>query len=126
MFLLNLAMGSSLKFPFANAKRNGAVMHSTRHCRAPDHVLIDIPEPNVTHTSPIRDSTGHVTTEPAVADTRDVASEGPDSECLQLRHSARDRCQFIGYQTLETAFSRTTSLHIQTDRPACRGIFSLV
>lgn len=35
---------------FANSERSGALTHSTPHCRAPDHVVIDIPEPNVTHT----------------------------------------------------------------------------
>uniref|UniRef100_A0A8C5DDV5 Gypsy retrotransposon integrase-like protein 1 n=1 Tax=Gouania willdenowi TaxID=441366 RepID=A0A8C5DDV5_GOUWI len=106
---------------------------TTPQCRAPDHVIIDIPEPDVTHTSPITDSTGHVRTEPTVADTEAEACEGPDTESIGLRRSTREKRQprkltydELGeplvlaissfFQTLGTAFSHTASLHIPTDR----------
>ncbi|CAJ1056507.1 unnamed protein product [Xyrichtys novacula] len=66
--------------PLVSSERSVSVTPPTSHCRAPDHVVIDIPEPNMTLISPVRETTDLIPTDPVGADTDNVASESLESE----------------------------------------------
>ncbi|CAJ1058061.1 unnamed protein product [Xyrichtys novacula] len=50
--------------PLVSSERSVSVTPPTSHCRAPDHVVIDIPEPNMTLISPVRETTDLIPTDP--------------------------------------------------------------
>lgn len=77
--------------PLVISESSGTVIPSPSPCRAPDHVVIDIPEPDMTHTSPVQKSTDFVTPDPVVVDTEDVTSDSRESEATSVRRSVRDR-----------------------------------
>lgn len=75
----------------ANSEGSGTFTHPTPHCRAPDDVVIDIPEPDVTHVSPVREDTDPITTDPEVAEADHEASESLETEAPSVRRSVRER-----------------------------------
>ena len=77
--------------PLVSSESSGSVTHPTSHCRAPDHVVIDIPEPDMTHISPVKENTDLITTDPVVPDTDNVAFENLESEYPSVRRSVRER-----------------------------------
>ena len=69
--------------PLVNQESGSAVAHS------PDHIVIDIPESEVTHVSPVSNNTDNVTTEPVVDTDRGTQ----EHESFGLRRSERERRQ---------------------------------
>ena len=77
--------------PLVSSEGSSTVTHPIPQCRAPDHVVVDIPEPDMTHISPVREDTDLITTDPVVVDTDNVTSESLESENTSVRRSVRER-----------------------------------
>ncbi|CAI5680231.1 unnamed protein product [Oreochromis niloticus] len=77
--------------PLVSSENSGSVTHPTSHCRTPDHIVIDIPEPDMTQISPVGENTDLITTDPVAADTDNVVSESQESENTSVRRSAREK-----------------------------------
>lgn len=68
-------------------KNNVPVTDPTSPSRTPDHILIDITEPEVTHPVDPDDTDGPIT-EPVLGSTNSVA---PGAESVNLRRSSREK-----------------------------------
>lgn len=80
-----------LEPPLDSSEGSGIVTPPTSQCRAPDHVIIDVPEPDMTHISPVRENTDLIITDPVGVDTDDVTPESLESEAASVRRSVRER-----------------------------------
>lgn len=80
-----------LETPLGSSEGNGRATHPISHCRSPYHVVIDIPEPDMTPVPPVRENTDLITMGPVVADTDVVTSENLESEATSIRRSVRER-----------------------------------
>lgn len=77
--------------PLVTSEGNSTVTCPVSCCSAPDYVVVDIPEPDMTYISPVRESTDLITTDPEVTDTDNVTSESPESEATSIRRPVWER-----------------------------------